>query len=329
MPLIKSAYRAPWFLRNGHAHTIWMSLATGPREIVWHRERLELTDGDFLDLDWHGVNQSRLVVICHGLEGSSDRAYVRGMARKFHRAGWATLAVNFRGCGGEPNRLVRFYHSGVSEDLWEVLAHAYGKGFKQIGIVGFSLGGNVTLKLMGELAEQTPQWLIGAVGISVPCDLTGASLQMARWDNSIYMRRFLRDLRGKIQRKMPLFPDTLNDQGYERLRTFQDFDDRYTAPLHGFKNAEDYWQRSGCIRVLSKVRKPCLMLNALDDPFLAPGCFPKELAEGHQFFHLECPVEGGHVGFVGSGGNRNSERYSEQRAFEFLDRQTTNSTASG
>ncbi len=317
MPVIPSSYRAPWWLRNGHVHTVYASLRRRVRGIRYERERLELDDGDFLDLDWARVADARgVVVVSHGLEGSSAAAYVKGMARAFNRRGWDAVAWNQRGCSGEPNRLPRLYHSGVSDDLGRVAGHAAAKGYRRVGLVGFSLGGNVTLKLAGELGGRVPPWLVGVVGISVPVDLAGSSAAMARPANRIYMAQFLRRLRGKIRAKQAGFPGLFDDGGFGRIRTFREFDGRYTAPLHGFGGAEDYWERAGAGRVLGDIRLPALLLNAHDDPFLSPGCFPGTLAGGHEFLHGEFPEHGGHVGFMG-GGER-AESFMERRAVEFL-----------
>jgi uncharacterized protein len=317
VPVIASAYCAPWFLRNGHAQTIFPVLFRRIPGVRYERERLELEDGDFLDLDWSRVGSRSALIITHGLEGSSQSGYVKGMARAFNRRGWDAVALNFRGCSGESNRLLRSYHSGASDDLWRVVEHVAQSGCERVVLVGFSLGGNVALKLVGELGNDAPRWLTGAVGISVPCDLKSSAEAMALPVNRLYMKRFLRDLRGKLRAKQPRFPRELDDSGYNRLRTFRHFDDRYTAPLHGFRDAEDYWGKSSARFYLETIRRPALLLNAADDPFLAPECFPNEVAAGHQWFHLEVPANGGHVGFVG-GGLRRDEYFSERRAVEFL-----------
>ncbi len=284
----------------------------------YERDRLELDDRDFLDLDWSRVGSGRqAVIVSHGLEGSSDAAYVRGMARAFNRRGWDAVAWNQRGCSGEPNRLLRMYHSGVSDDLLRVAKHVAGLGYERIGLVGFSLGGNVTLKLVGELSTEVPTWLAGAVGISVPVDLAGSAAVMAGWSSRIYMDRFLISLRGKLRAKQAKFPGLLDDTGYHRVRTFRDFDERYTAPIHGFAGAEDYWAKCSSLPVLERVRTPTLLLSAMDDPFLSSSCFPTALARTNEFLHLEASNRGGHVGFWG-GGAENDESYAERRAIEFL-----------
>jgi len=317
MPLIPSGYQAPWFLRNGHVHTMHPVLWRRVGDVVYRRERLELDDGDFLDLDWSKVGGNKVVVVSHGLEGCSDAIYVKGMVRAFNRAGWDAVAWCFRGCSGEPNRLQRSYHSGATDDLWRVAEHAAHSGYNRVGLVGFSLGGNVTLKLLGERGADVPPWLAGGVGISVPCDLRASAETMARQVNAIYMRRFLISLRAKLRAKQGRFPAAMDDTGFEQIRTFRQFDDRYTAPLHGFRDAEDYWARCSARFVLERVCCPALLLNAEDDPFLAPECFPRELASAHPLFHLEIPPHGGHVGFVG-GGRCSDEYFSERRAVEFL-----------
>jgi predicted alpha/beta-fold hydrolase len=295
--------------------------------VTYRRERLELEDGDFLDLDWAlakptaaeaGRHKSKVVIIAHGLEGSAQGTYVKGMVRAFTRRGWDVLALNFRGCSGESNRLLRSYHSGATADLKHVSEHAVSIGYRQVALVGFSLGGNVVLKLLGEWGAEAPAWLVGGVGISVPCDLKASAGAMARWSNRLYMSRFLISLRSKLRAKQARFPVECDDSGYGRVRTFRDFDERYTAPMHGFRDAEDYWARCSARFFLEAIRRPALLLSALDDPFLAPECFPRELAAKHEWLHLEMPSRGGHVGFVGSG-LFPGEYYSERCAATFLD----------
>ena len=316
MPLVQSAYVAPWLLRNGHLQTIYPAVCRRVEGVAYQRERLELSDGDFVDLDWSRVGGRSAVIVSHGLEGSSQGNYVQGMVCAFNRRGWDAAALNFRGCSGEPNRLARFYHSGATEDLWHTARHVAGKGYERVALLGFSLGGNVTLKLLGELGESVPAWLIGGVGISVPCDLKSSAEAMARPINRPYMRRFLIDLRAKLRAKQSRYPKELDDSRYEALRSFRDFDDRYTAPLHGFRDAEDYWARCSSRFFLESIRCRTLLLNAADDPFLAPECFPRELSTSHDW-DLEVPRHGGHVGFVGQG-LRPDECFSERRALEFL-----------
>ncbi len=318
MPLAAySSYRAPLGFRNGHVQTIFPTLLRRVRAWTNETERIELEDGDFLDLDWRrGVSTERLAIISHGLEGASRDDYVQAMAAALGRAGWDVLAWNLRGCGSEPNRLVRFYHSGATEDLHAVVRHAAG-GYRKLALVGFSLGGNLTLKYLGEHADVLDGRVVGGVAFSTPCDLACASQQLESWWNTFYMRRFMRRLKAKVRRKMHLFPDKLSDAGIEKMRTFREFDGAYTAPLHGFADAEDYWRRSSCRQFLERITVPTLLVNALDDPFLGPGCYPVEEARASRSFYLEQPRHGGHVGFVLF--NPENEYWSEQRACAFLD----------
>jgi uncharacterized protein len=318
MPLIQhSSYRAPSWLPGGHVQTIYPALFRRIGRVVSHAERLELADGDFIDLAWSEQGGHRLAVLSHGLEADMRSGYMQGMAAALIRRGWDVLRWNFRGCGGTPNRLLRMYHSGATEDLHEVVSHALAHHpARCVDLIGFSLGGNLTLKYLGERGEDLPQRLRGAVTFSVPCDLACSSRQLSLPANRVYMERFLVALRAKIRAKARMFPRQLDLTGIDRIRSFGEFDDRYTAPIHGFLDAEDYWSRSSCRSYLPRVRTPVLLVNAANDPFLGPGCHPWEEAEGSDFLHFESPRMGGHVGFPSFGNS--GEYWSETRAAEFL-----------
>ncbi len=319
MPLIpNSTYSAPFLMQNGHVQTIFPQLLRRVPAIAYQRERIGTPDGDFLDLDWSRIGARRLVILSHGLEGSSGRTYIQGMVRALNQQGWDALAWNFRGCSGEPNATLRFYHSGATEDLQTVIEHALQQEFyDSMALIGFSLGGNMTLKYLGERSRQVPSAIIGAVVFSVPCDLTAGSLQMARPENALYMKRFLRMLHEKIRAKMIAMPGQISDEGFEQIKNFKQFDDRYTAPLHGFKSAEDYWQCASSKPLIPSITVPTLLVNAQDDPFLAGGCYPVGEAEENPRFFLEMAASGGHVGFVTF--NRHGRYWSEARAVAFLE----------
>ena len=237
------------------------------------------------------------------------------MALAFHRAGWDVVAWNCRGCSGEPNRQLRFYHSGSSDDLGTVVDHVLAAGrWSELGLVGFSLGGNQTLKYLGEQGGAIDARVGGAVAFSVPCDLAASSVRLGEWQNRLYMARFMKTLREKVRGKERLFPGQLPLAGLDEMRTFRQFDDRYTAPLHGFVDAQDYWDQCGSLRFLADIRVPALLVNAADDPFLAGRCFPRDEAEANDAFFLEVPPHGGHVGFV----TRDQTYWSESRAVQFL-----------
>lgn len=315
MPVLVSSYSPPLALRSGHLQTVLPTLFRQPPAPPYQRERIDTADGDFLDLDWARVGADKLGIICHGLEGNSGRPYVTGMARALNSQGWDALAWNYRGCGGEPNRALRLYHSGATDDLGEVVNHALAQGrYRQAALIGFSLGGNLLLKYLGELGQDAPDAISHGVAFSAPCDLASSARQMDRPVNRLYIKRFLRLLRQKIRAKMEIMPGALSDEGYESIKNFHDFDNRYTAPINGFKDADDYYARASSRPWLGRLSVPCLLVNALDDPLLGAGCFPWREARENPLLFLEAPAHGGHVGFMGPEGIY----WSERRALKFL-----------
>lgn len=323
MPLLSSStHRPAAFLFNGHLQTIVPSTLRRVPEVQYQRERLELADGDFIDLDWSLAGPApalRLGVISHGLEGDSNRPYVRGMARALNQAGFDALAWNYRGCSGETNRLLRAYHLGDTADLATIIRHATGaKGYAEIYLTGFSAGGNVTLKYLGEDAAQVPPQVRRAAVFSVPTDLKASSHHISRWQNQVYLRRFLNSLRGKIRQKAAHLPGQLDLTELDALRDFPQFDERYTAPMHGFASADAYYEYAASGQYLAGIRIPTLLVNALNDPFLPPSCYPRTTAAGSQYFFLETPAAGGHVGFAE--GAPSGDYYSERRAVDFFTR---------
>jgi len=319
MPLIPhSDYTPPRWQFNGHLQTIVPSTFRKVEGVQYRRERMETPDGDFLDLDWSPAPQANarnLVIISHGLEGSSDRHYVKGMVKAFNRVGWDALAWNCRGCSGEMNRLPRFYHHGDTEDLRAVIGQALATGrYEQIALVGFSMGGSMTLKLLGEAAESLPSQVRRAVTFSVPCDLTSSVAHLSKPGNALYRKRFLKKLQRKILQKSQLLPEQVVYR-FDDIRVFRDFDNRYTAPLHGFRDADDFYDRASARHYLSGIRIPTLLVNAINDPFLTEGCYPIREAEKHLYLYLEIPQQGGHVGFSQ---RRGEELWSERRAVDFV-----------
>lgn len=318
MPVVlPSAYRPPWWGRNPWFQLLWAEslrrIPAGP----WVRERVELPDGDFLDLDWWRSGGRRCLVVSHGLEGHSRRPYVTALARAASRRGWDVAAWNMRGCSGEPNRLMRCYHSGCSDDLAAIIAHVTRSlPGVPLAVVGFSLGGNVTLKFLGE--DWPSQHAVRAgVGISVPCDLRSAALRIAGAGFGWPMRRFLRDLGPKMEAKRARFGLAFPGADWRRMRTFAEFDDAFTAPIHGFRGALDYWDRCASLRFLPSIRVPTLLLNAMDDPMLSPECSPFELARSHPHLVLEVPRHGSHVAFAGRP-DRSGDCWGEVRTLDFL-----------
>ena len=314
MPIISSRFRPPAFLGNGHLQTILPVLLPRRIDLPMTRTRLELDDGDFLDLDWARSRRDRLAILSHGLEGSTSQKYIRGMARTLLDAGWDVLAWNFRGCGDEPNRLLRAYHSGDTGDLAAVVAHA-AADYARIALVGFSLGGNVTLKYLGE-APPHPA-VVAAAAISVPLDLASSARKLDELrSNRIYVRRFLGSLIEKMEAKALNFPGELNTENIRAIRSFQEFDDRFTAPLHGFRDADDYWTRASSRQFLPRITVPTLILNARNDPFLTTDSLPFPEAEANPSVFLEVPESGGHVGFLDFA--HGVQPWSEHRVAEFF-----------
>lgn len=330
MPLIApSSYRPLARLWNGHLQTIVPSLFRKVA-VSYVRERIQTPDQDFLDLDWaEGLGQGAegsalraegkrpLVILSHGLEGDSTRQYITGMVRHLTQHSFDCLAWNFRSCSGEMNRLPRFYHSGATEDLDFIVRHAMQQGYRRISLIGYSLGGNLTLKYVGERGAALPEAVEKAIAFSAPIDLAASCEMLNRGFSRIYLRRFLRHLKEKVVEKEKLFPAEISSKHYRRIRTFADFDDRYTAPLHGFRDASEYYARNSAIQFLRSIQIPTLLINAKNDPMLAPECFPEAMARELPNVFMEFPEQGGHCGFP-SGSDIQGTYWSEQRALAFL-----------
>jgi uncharacterized protein len=317
MPIVPSEFRPPYFLRNGHVQTILPVLLPRRLDCVYERERLELADGDFLELDWSRRGHRRLAIVTHGLEGGTNGGYVRGTVSAMNSAGWDALAWNFRGCGSGLNRLARFYHSGDTGDIRDVIDHAAVK-YDAVVLIGFSLGGNVTLKYLGE--AQPHSKVVAAATISVPIDLASSARVLdERLSNRLYLRRFLTSLVTKVEAKARHYPEELDIQGARSIRSFREFDDRYTAPIHGFRDAAEYWERASSRPYVGNIAVPTLLLNACNDPFLTPECFPFAEAEASSALHLESPESGGHVGFLDLANGL--QPWSERRIVAFLGEQ--------
>lgn len=309
-------YKPSKLLFNAHLETIFPALLRRVKFAPYQRERISTPDDDFLDLDWAKQGSSKLVIISHGLEGNSSKPYIRGMAKAFHSNGYDILAWNFRGCSGEINKKLRFYHSGATDDLQTVIDHAKTLGYNEIYLIGFSLGGNVTLKYLGEQSSKVSSLIKKAVAISVPLNLHSSCLKISEPDNAIYSNRFLRNLKKKVRKKSALMPDKISTTGLNKIKTLTDFDDTYTAPIHGFKNAIDYYTMCSSLYFLNDIKVPSLVLNALNDPFLAPDCHPVEEYKEHKFVTVEAPYHGGHVGF--SQPSKHKLYWSEIRALSFI-----------
>ncbi len=318
MPVIhRSSYsRPPFYQFNGHLQTILPAVLRRV-EVTYERERLELADGDFVDLDWIDRGCRRLVILTHGLEGSSDRHYIRGTARLFARRGWDVLAWNCRSCSGEMNRHLRLYNHGEIGDIGEVIAHALRtRDYQRIALVGYSMGGSITLKYLGVHGSDLPEPVKCGIAISTPCDLKASAETLEDPVNRFYKKRFLKNLRRKITDKARQFPKAIDLGHFDRIERWEDFDNYYSAPLNGYRDAEDFYQQASAINFMDGIRVPALVLNAKNDPILTPDCSPEELAEKHPHIFVETPDEGGHVGFSLP---RDTHAWSEYRALEFAE----------
>jgi len=316
MPLVKSNYNPPHIFKNGHLSTMYAGLFREISGLVQTRERIHLPDGDFMDLDWSYANKAskKVTVLLHGLEGNAQRAYIQGSAKALTESGYNVCAVNFRGCSGEPNITYRSYHSGATEDLKAVLEHILrSTAYNEIYLKGFSLGGNLLLKYLGE-GNTVPSELKGAVAISVPCRLDDSLHQLLSFKNIAYAARFKKNLIQKLKAKQELFPSKITDTDIQSIKTLKDFDNVYTSKAHGFKDAMDYYTQCSARQFLKGIKVPSLIINAQNDSFLGNACYPVSEAENNQQLYLEAPKYGGHVGFYGA----NNLTYTESRAVSFF-----------
>lgn len=287
------------------------------------RERLATRDGDFVDLDWLQAPvapRAPILLILHGLEGSARSHYALGLLAAAAERGWRAVTLNFRSCSGEPNRLPRFYHSGDTADLDDVVrVIAAREPDARLGAVGVSLGGNVLLKWLGEQGDAVPAQVVGAVGISVPFDLEACARVLDRGvPRVLYTSNFMRTLRRKVRAKAKVYPDFVDVRAAVRARTFADYDRIVTAPLHGFTDERDYWQRSSSGPFLARIRRPVLLINALDDPFIPVASLPaaEALPPGMQ---TEFTTHGGHAGFLEGVVPWRPQAWAEARAVGFLE----------
>lgn len=298
MPIVENIFQPNFALKNKHFNTIFRYYFN-KENTQYERKRVTLEDGDFIDLDFSLVNAKHAIIAIHGLEGSSNSNYIQALARMANKAGIDAIAMNLRSCSGEPNRTLASYHSGKTEDLVEIITHILTKyNYQRIDLVGYSLGGNLILKYMGEYADRIPDIVQKAVGVSVPCNLQGSAITL----NSSYFRRkylanFLKTLKSKALDKLAKFPNNMDAARIASAKDFIEFDDAFTAPSHGFKDAFDYWSKCSSKPFLAKIKKKTLLISSLDDPFLDASCYPFEEARANPSFYFLPTKYGGHVGF--------------------------------
>ncbi len=291
-------YKPNFLFRNAHLCTMFPYGFRKLPFLNYTRERIFTNDGDFYDVDWlQSSNKTdQVIVLLHGLEGSAQSQYIKGLANHFSQKNVDVCAVNHRSCGGEMNQTIGFYHSGFTKDL-DALIPSLAKKYNAIFIAGYSLGGNMALKYAGT-ANDIPEQLKAIIAFSVPCHLSSSAVMLNHWKNKAYSIQFLNTLNKKIINKARLFPGLLNENDFKNITSLREYDNRVTAPLHGFVDAEDYYEKSSSKQFLPNIKVPSLLINAQDDTFLAPPCFPNEIAEGHEYFHFLRSTHGGHVGFA-------------------------------
>lgn len=318
-----SDFKPAWGLSNPHLQTLWPFLFRRQPHLPLQRERLELADGDFIDLDWHVspavVKIKGLCILLHGLEGDSRSHYIPALMQKLAMQGWRTLLMHFRGCSGEHNRLARGYHSGDTADFNEVLMQLLQREQPlRTAAIGFSLGGNVLLKYLGEQGSQIR--LQAAVAVSVPFELAAGADRLACGFSRMYqwwlIRSLQRKLYDKFSRHLSAGECPLPLHELKQQKTFYQFDNTMTAPLHGFADVHDYYTQSSSRQYLPDIRCPTLILHALDDPFLSPVAIPAD-SELSTSTRLEVSAHGGHVGFVG-GTIRQPEYWLDSRICQYL-----------
>lgn len=296
-----------------HVSTIWASQFRKCPKLKLKRTRVELADGDFIDLDGHQKGRKQLVLLLHGLEGNSNSTYMKHMALKFIKNDWDAVLMNHRSCSGEDNRLFSCYHSGKSEDLNQILNYLnITHNYESIVLVGFSLGGNLSLKYLGE-SWKKPENLKACISVSPPIDLGACGEALNSKKNWIYAKTFLRTMRKKLELKLKKFPEKDHGQ-LERVKNLHDFDNEYTGPAHNFGNAQGYYEHCSAKPFIKNITLPTLILLAKNDSFMQASCYPNEIVKDLKSVFLETPQYGGHVGFVQSG----TSYYQEDRALSFV-----------
>lgn len=317
MVISPSNYKNTFWQFNAHIQTIYPALMRRVEQLSCRYERINTPEHDFLEMDWYEQQSENLVILCHGLEGNSKRPYMLGMGNLFYINGFDILSWNYRGCGMEMNKTMQFYHSGAIEDLDFIISHALAKNrYHSITLIGFSLGGNLVLKYLGEKGKEIPHQITGAVALSVPLDLESSCYEIMKPHNFLYHYRFLRQLKEKVLKKSQTIPSILDHKPLVKIKTLYEFDNYYTAPIHGFIDAHDYYTKASSLSLLTTISKPTLIINAQNDTFLSDKCYPTEDLKNHSLVHLEIPQQGGHVGFYSD--HHRGHYWSEIRTLEFI-----------
>lgn len=300
MPKISTNFTPDLPFRNPHFNTIYRPLFMKDT-INYHRKRVTTWDNDFIDLDFSFIGSKTLILLIHGLEGSSNSNYMITTSKELNKNGYDTVCMNLRGCSGEDNLLLGTYHSGKTDDVDFIINYLCQEyEYKNILIVGFSLGGNLTLKYLGEY-DTIPEQIKGGIAISVPIDLTASQAELSKFKNKIYLTEFLRTMKLKLLKKSEIFPEfKLDKKLLFKATRFRHIEKQYTVPVFGFKSSEDYWEKASSKPYIPHIKHTTLLINSLDDSFLTKECYPYREAENSNNFYLLTPNYGGHVGFLSS-----------------------------
>lgn len=319
MPILNSDFNPSLPFKNGHFNTMYRPLFM-KETTLYTRKRIFTWDNDFIDLDFSKTNSNTLAILIHGLEGSSESKYMVSTTNELNGKGIDTVSFNLRSCSGEDNWLLGTYHSGKTEDVHFVVNHILENySYENILIIGFSLGGNLTLKYMGEFSETLSPKIKGAIATSVPIDITSSEREMDKLKNKLYIEEFLKTIRLKVLEKSFKFPEfKLDKEKLFKATRFKHLEHLYTVPVFGFESPEDYWKKASSKPYLSKIKQPTLLINAKDDSFLGVACFPYEEAGDSDNFFLEVTKYGGHVGFISSF-KQNESRWLEKRISRFIE----------
>ncbi len=316
MPVLDaSEYKPPLLLRNGHANTMYPFLFRKKIAPSFQRERFITSDNDFVDLDFLKNDGSKLAILCHGLEGSSESQYMQYTASLLAENGWEVMVFNFRSCSGVMNDTMQMYHSGWTTDLHEIITK-YEVNYDRIALVGVSLGGNMILKYTTDQVYEVSNKIKSLVAISVPSDLSASSQKIISRQNKLYDIRFRVTLNDKIKKKYEMFPDQVQISNLDKVKTLWDFDEYFTGPLNGFDGAEDYYSQCSSKQFLHQVTLPTLMITAQDDPFLTQESMVFDIAKKNENLFFLAPKFGGHVGFTTFGQNY---YWNEYKTLQFID----------
>lgn len=289
---------SPKWLYTKHLQTIIPNVYRKVEGVAYQREQIATWDDDFLDLDWSIVGSKKVVIISHGFEGSSDRVYARGLTKMLNKNGFDVCAWNFRGCGGEDNLQIYNYHSGKTDDLDFIVNNIIKKEkYTEYYLVGISMGGNMTLKYLGEEKWNSVHKITSAITVSVPIHYETSFPHLIKGWNVMYERRFTNQVKEKVLKKQTRFPNLLDYKHIAESKNLWEFTERYTVPVYGFKNIDDYILKVQASAYLSAIKTPTLLINADNDPLLTKECYPVEVAKKSKYFHLEITQGGGHVGF--------------------------------